>query len=228
MTGWDILVVGVIALALARGYRKGLLRRLGGWVGSLMIFFVLWREIDRIEPAVNRQINGRATVQKLIENYLHKRTGGEEALDTTGLRNMIASLPLPGNFGERLNDQIMAQSAQATESIYSHVAHVLSVPCWRILLFVLLWLAGLACLYLLGHLVFRLLKKVPLLLTADAFAGALVSACMSLVLMGFISLLTVTFGVGTTVGSAAEESFFLPALKYLVGVFLQGTSPFMS
>lgn len=227
MTGWDIFVVGVIALALMRGYRKGFFRRLGGWVGGLLIFYGLWRQIDGIEKTVNRHINGRAQVQKLIENYLHHREGGAEAFDTSGLRETISALPLPGSFSDRLNDQIQAQSAEVTESIYTHVAHVLSVPCWRILLFVLVWAAALLILYVIGHLLYRLLKKVPFLLTFDAFLGAFVSACLSLVLLGFITLATMTFGVGTAAGTAAEDSFFLPVLKFLVDFFIGGQAPFL-
>lgn len=221
MSWWDVFIIAFIAFALWRGYKKGLALRLGGWVGATLLFIILWHNMDVVDRAVSARVNGRDMVAGWIHNYLEKRReGGQDVFDTSALRDLINTLPLPAGIEDSLIGQIDASTAAASAHVYDYVAQTLAIPVWHLLLFLLTWAAAIFIFYVLGRLVKTGLTKVPVLETFDRFAGAFFSSFLSLVLLaviGSIGSIIAPQEVITAIDNSFFATFLHSALIFLLG-----------
>lgn len=219
MSWWDVFIIAFIAFSLWRGYKKGLALRLGGWVGATFLFIILWHNIGRIDRIVSPHVNGREMVAGWIFNYLEKRReGGQNAFDTSALRDLINTLPLPAGVEDSLINQIDLSAASASIHLYDYVSQALAVPVWHFLLFLSTWAFATFLLYVFGRLMKKILHKMPLLETFDRFAGAFFSSFLSLILLAVIGAVASVFGTQEVI-SAINNSFFAS--------FLHGTLLFI-
>ncbi len=221
MSWWDVFIIAFIAFALWRGYKKGLALRLGGWVGATLLFIILWHNMGAVDRVVSARINGREMVAGWIHNYLEKRReGGQNVIDTSALRDLINTLPLPAGIEDSLISQIDASTAAATAHVYDYVAQALAIPVWHFLLFICTWALAIFVFYAVGRLIKMGLRKVPVLETFDRFAGAFFSSFLSLVLLAVIGAVASIIGpqeVISAINSSFFASFLHSALIFLLG-----------
>ncbi len=225
MSWWDIVIIIFIALAIWRGYHKGLMLRLGGWVGGLLMFFVVLYNLGAVDRALSPHVNGRKMVKEWLYNYLTRRAEqGHGLIDVSELHDLINRLPMPAEVESHLLEQLNNTTQAASHQAYLYVSQWLAVPVWQVLLLVGTWAVGLFGLYVLSRLLRMGVRRVPKLETIDRFMGAIFSAFFSLVMIGLIGMVLSVFS-SHEVMLAVNQSFFAEGLEKLIKILVGFANP---
>ena len=177
----DIIIVAVVAVAAWRGYRKGLVMTLCGF---LAVFVALAGPVSQaIRPAVEHQIQtafqhkADQTAQSAIEN-------GQNAADPTMeeavtiLKDSKVYQGFVEGFQKALNDGIVAATTNAARAISDYVARQIAKTVLYAVAFVLILV-----LWTILSRVLDLAFKLPVLSTLNRWSGGAVGLCEGVLLV---------------------------------------------
>lgn len=221
MSWWDLFIILMMAIALLRGYQCGFALRLGGWVGGVIAFFGVWYWLPAIQAQVYKYFDGEHMVAGWIQAYLAKNHSAGTPQSVTDLTTFIQNLPLTDGLKHTLVTQLATSSSDMYRGVLVQVADAIAVPTWKMLLFVICWLAALLALGLIGYFLNWLLWKVSILCMIDRFIGAIVSVVLSVIVLALVtSIVGVVFPAETAIGYGVDHSFLATGMKSGVKAFL--------
>lgn len=221
MSWWDIAVVGVIAFSLFRGYQMGLARRLTGWVGSVVVFFIVWFNYSRFAEWFLPVFDGEAFVKNRIYAYLDQRYQGDNPLTESALTDLIQSLPFGHTAAQEALRSLESAGDQVRETMLDQVAGLLAPGFWQLLFFIGMIFFGHIFLGLVGQILRFVFDKVCILDLIDRYGGALLSALAGVVLMTLCSVVLLAVENQTGSPGALTGSYFGPALHDAFQLFLR-------
>lgn len=220
MSWWDGFIVVLIAVALIRGYQIGLAKRFTGWVGGIFVFLILWFRFDGLSAWAYKFVDGQQLVKGPIREYLKARYSKGE-LDIDGLSQMLQGFPLDPRIVAEASSRLQEAGSGLENGLFDQVATILAVPGWNILLFLGAWVFLQIICGVIGQIIFKLVEQVRVLTVIDKFAGALVSALFSVILITALSaFLMLLFNVEQPLGAALHGSYFAPALQVALQLLL--------
>ena len=187
----DIIIIAVVAVAAWRGYRKGLVMTLGGFLavfvalaGATVVSNALAGPVSQaIRPAVEHQIQtafqhkADQTAQSAIEN-------GQNAADPTMeeavtiLKDSKVYQGFVEGFQKALNDGIVAATTNAARAISDYVARQIAKTVLYAVAFVLILV-----LWTILSRVLDLAFKLPVLSTLNRWSGGAVGLCEGVLLV---------------------------------------------
>ena len=187
----DIIIIAVVAVAAWRGYRKGLVMTLCGFLavfvalaGATVVSNALAGPVSQaIRPAVEHQIQtafqhkADQTAQSAIEN-------GQNAADPTMeeavtiLKDSKVYQGFVEGFQKALNDGIVAATTNAARAISDYVARQIAKTVLYAVAFVLILV-----LWTILSRVLDLAFKLPVLSTLNRWSGAAVGLCEGVLLV---------------------------------------------
>lgn len=220
MSWWDIIVLGAIFLALLRGYKIGLCRRLTGWVGGFLVFFGVWFNYSRLAKWVDSFFDGEAFFQARVLTYLENRYPADNPLSKGDLEGLVEALPLGHSATQEALRALESSGAEVRMTMLDKVADLIGPILWQAVLFLVFIFFGHLLLSLLGQALKVLFERLPLLDRIDSYVGAIVSGILGVALMALVSVILMTLNGGGEVGTALESSFFAPALRDAFLVFV--------
>lgn len=220
---WDGFIFIMIAIAIFRGYGRGLGQRLTGWVGMIIASVIVILQLDRINQWLQPTVNGHARTKEWLMDYFTTRAVANPDNSLENMKQWIASLFLPESVKEQLYASLSKSAEEIYDSIYSQMANVLATPIWNFILFVTATMVMVAIFIVIGLIIHHVFKRVHVLLLIDRFLGAFVSGVVMVLTVGIFSALCIfIMPEHHFIGEALHHSFMAPLLEDAVNVLIKG------
>lgn len=217
MTIWDVVAVLLIAFALFWGYRRGFLRSVTGWVGTVLAFFGAFRLRATVAEWIAPYIDGKAMVSGWTRKYLAHRYGADSFQTMADVGNWLQAHPLLSP----QRDLIMTQMLTINDgSALDRLSDTLAIGGWSLLLLFFTGFVIFLVIGVIGRFIAKFIRRVSLFRIIDSFVGATVAGILIFVVLALLGKLLVLFTTPESLPHMwAQESFFMPLFDNLFYIF---------
>ena len=226
MSTWDVILIGILCLAIFRGYFKGLCRRFADWVGLVLAAFIAGLNLSKLDTLFHNtfHVDGRDSLANWFEGYFASRVASNPSNRLESLKGWVANLFLPNQMKESLYTTIDSSANEIYESIYNQVARVIADPAWDLVLFFLGTVLIFSVLVLFGEIVGAFMRKYYFTMVLDRFLGAILSGVLMVVVAGAFTAVCITVipESAGTLGRILHHSLMAPMLDDAVTSLLKG------
>lgn len=220
---WDGFIFAMIAIAIFRGYYRGLAQRLTGWVGFIISSMLVLSQLNRINAWLKPTVDGHARTKEWLLDYFTARAVANPDNGLEDMKQWVGSLFLPDFIKEELYTALNKSAEGIYHSIYSQMANILATPVWHFILFVTATMVVVAILIVIGVILHHLFERVYVLCMIDKFLGAFVSGVIMVVVVGiFTALCLFIMPEHHFIGEALHHSFMAPRLQEAFNVVIKG------
>ena len=179
---FDVIIALILLFALWRGYSRGFILTLCGFlaifvafIGATVISDNLARPVaDAIRPAIERQIQGTLEQSLQVEDSLASTGGEAPALEELPISEVLEALQesaLYRGLAQAFQEAVDNGVAQVTTSAARALAEYAAVQLARMVLFLLAFVAVLIAWFLLSH-ALDLAFRLPVLSALNHWSGA--------------------------------------------------------